>query len=117
MREEYFKGMDWTRSFVSGPLDPEWNACKFYCQICKGNVSIYGRGPREILRHYAPEQHLKKDKRWLYEYLAIENPVTRIVRHHVRGKDGKVLTPRQIVDELPHFIDVPLVDIGEKFPF
>ena len=117
MREEYFKGMDWTRTFVSGPLDPKWNPYKFYCQICKGNISIYGRGPREILRHHATELHLRKDQRWRYEYLAIEDPVTEVIRHQVRGKDGKVLTPRQLVDELPNFKDVPLVDIGEKFPF
>ena len=45
MREEYFEGMSWTRVFVSGPLDPEHNPYKFYCLICKDNVSIYTKGP------------------------------------------------------------------------
>ena len=53
MKEEYFEGMVWTRTFVSGPVDPKWNPYKFYCQICKGNISIYGKGARAILRRYA----------------------------------------------------------------
>ena len=35
MKEAYFKGIQWTRTFVTGPLDPEHNKHKFYCQICK----------------------------------------------------------------------------------
>ena len=59
LREEYFEGMSWTRTFVSGPLDPEHNPYKFYCLICKDNVSIYTKGPREILRHYSSERHIR----------------------------------------------------------
>ena len=44
MKGEYFEGIAWTRSFVCGPVDPKWNRYKFYCQICKKNVSIYGKG-------------------------------------------------------------------------
>ena len=117
MKEAYFKGMEWTKIFVSGPVDPRWNPYKFYCQICKGNISIYGCGAREILRHHATERHLRKDQRWRYEHLATEDPVTKMVKHYVRGKDGKLLTPYELQLELPKFFDVPLVDIGEKLPF
>ena len=85
-------------------MDPRRNPYKFYCQICKGNISVYGQGPREILLHYAIERHLRKDQRWRYEHLAIEDPVTKVVRQQMRGKDGKVLSPRKLVDELPNFI-------------
>ena len=37
--------------------------------------------------------------------------------HQVRDKDGYILTPLQLEKEKPLFIDVPLVDIGDKFPF
>ena len=50
MKEAYFKGIQWTRTFVTGPLDPEHNKHKFYCQICKTNVSIFSKGAREIVR-------------------------------------------------------------------
>ena len=114
MREEYFKGMSWARPFVSGPMDPKWNRYKFYCQICKGNVSIYGRGPKEILRHHATERHLRKDQRWRYEHLGVVDPVTQVVHHHVRGRDRKLLSPLELEAELPKIIDVELVDIGVK---
>ena len=117
MKEEYFEGMAWTRTFVSGPVDPKWNKYKFYCQICKGNVSIYGKGAREILRHYSTDKHLRKDQRWRYEHLSTIDPLTKAVQHQVRGRDGKILTPYQLEQELKHFIDAELVDIGEKLPF
>ena len=117
MKEAYFKGMEWTRTFISGPVDPKWNKYKFYCQICKANLSIYSKGAREILRHHSTEKHLPKDQRWRYEYLYKVDPVTKARYPQVRGKDGKFLSPYQLALELPKFKDVELVDIGEKLPF
>ena len=74
MKEAYFKRMEWTKIFVSGPVDPRWNPYKIYCQICKGNISIYGRRAKEILRHRATERHLRKEQRWRYEHLSREDP-------------------------------------------
>ena len=117
MREELFEGMSWARTFVSGPMDPKWNPYKFYCQICKGNVSIYGRGAKEILRHHATERHLRRDQRWRYEHLSVEDPVTKTFRYYVRDKNGKLLTPYELELEYAKFKDAALVDIGEKLPF
>ena len=117
MKEAYFKGMEWTKTFVSGPVDPRWNRNKFYCQVCKGNISIYGRGAREILRHHATERHLRKNQRWRYEHLSVEDPITKAVKHYVRGRDGRLLTPYELELKLPKFMDAELVDIGEKLPF
>ena len=47
MELSYFKGIQWTKVFVTGPLDPVHNKHKFYCQICKTNVSIYSKGAFE----------------------------------------------------------------------
>ena len=55
--------------------------------------------------------------RWRYDYLSVEDPVTGTVRHNVKGKDGRLLTPYELELENPKFKDVPLVDIGEKLPF
>ena len=117
MKEAYFRGMEWTRTFVSGPVDPKWNKYKFYCQICKANISIYSKGAREILRHHSTEKHLRKDQRWRYEYLYKLDPCTNTRIPQVRCKDGKLLTPYELAIELPRFKDVELVDIGEKLPF
>ena len=117
MKEAYFRGMEWTRTFVSGPVDPKWNKYNIYCQICKANISIYSKGARETLRHHSTEKHLRKDQRWRYEYLYKLDPCTNTRIPHVRGKDGKLLTPYVLAIELPRFKNVELVDIGEKLPF
>ena len=61
MKPAYFKGIQWTRVFVTGPLDHVHNKHKLYYQICKTNVSIYSKGAREIIRHYQSEAHLRRD--------------------------------------------------------
>ena len=118
IREEYIEEMSWTPRFVSGPLDPEHNPSKLYCLFCKDNVSLNAKGPREItLRHYSSERHLRKDQHWRYEHLSVTDTSTGMVKHRVRGRDGKLLTPYQLELELPKFIDAILVDIGDKLPF
>ena len=117
MKETYFKGVEWTRTFVSGPVDPKWNRYKFYCQICRANISIYGKGAREFLWHHSSEKHLRKDQRWRYEYLYKIDPVTKARIPQVRCKDGNLLSPFQLSLELPKFKNAELVDIGEKLPF
>ena len=114
MKKEYFESMPWTRTIVFGPMDPKWNPNKIYSQVCKCNVSMRSKGPREILRHYSTERHLRKDQRWTYEHLTIEDSMSpKKPRYQIRGKDGKVLTNYQLQLELPHFINTELVDIGE----
>ena len=87
MKEAYFKGIKWAKTFVTGPLDPEHNRLKFHCQICKTNWSIFSKGAREMIRHYQSESHLRKDQRWRFEHLRSVDKVTWQVRHEVRGKD------------------------------
>ena len=117
MKDAYFKGIQWTRTFVSRSLDPVHNKFKFYCMLCKTNVSIYSKGAREILRHCRTEGHLKKDQKWRYVHLQETDEVTGNITHQVRGKDGWVLTPVELEREKPLFIDVPLVEAGDRFPF
>ena len=117
MKDAYFKGIQWTRTFVTGPLDPVHNKYKFYCMLCKTNVSIYSKGAREILRHYKTEGHLRRDQKWRFIHLQETDSTTGLVTHQVRGKDGYVLTPLELEREKPHFIDAPLVDAGDHFPF
>ena len=117
LRDEMLDGMAWTRTFVSGPMDPRWNLYKFYCQICKGNISIYGRGAKEILRHHSTERHLRKDQRWRYEHLAVEDPITKTVHHQVRDGKERILAPNELRKEYQYFKSETLVDIGEELPY
>ena len=117
MKDAYFKGIQWARTFGSGPLDPVHNKFKFYCMLCKTNVSIYAKGAREILRHYRTEGHLRRDQKWRYTHLQETDEVTGIITHQVRGRDGYVLTPIELEKEKPFFMEAPLVEAGDRFPF
>ena len=48
MKPAYFKGIQWTRIFVTGPLDHVQNKYKFYCQTCKA-MCRYSRKDNERL--------------------------------------------------------------------
>ena len=115
MKEAYFKGISWTNTFVTGPLDPAHNQYKFYCRICKSNESIYSKGAREIVRHYQSESHLRKDQLWRYTYLKKVDPITGLETHQVREKDGVILTPLELEKEKPLFEGALLVDRGGEF--
>ena len=117
MKDAYSKGIQWTRTFVSGPVDHVHNKFKFHCMLCKTNVSIFSKGAREILRHYKTEGHLRKDQKWRYIHLQETDETTGVTTHQVRGKDGYVLTPIELEREKPLFLDIPPVETGDRFPF
>ena len=117
MKESYFKGIKWTKTFVTRFLDPIHNRHMFYCQICKSNVSIRSKGARGIIRQYQGETHLRKDQRWHFEHLSVTDKVTGSTGRQVRGKDGHILTSLELEREKPLFEIAPLVDVGEKYPF
>ena len=117
MREEFFAKIGWTRSFISCPADPIHNPYMVWCHICKKNFSIRSKGTMEILRHHRTEKHLRRDQRWRYEHLKSTDPVTLKTQHRVRGRNGKILSKMELAKELPKFMNVELVDIGERFPF
>ena len=117
MREEFFAKIGWTRSFISGPADPIHNPHMVWCHMCKKNFSIRSKGPFEILRHHRTEKHLRRDQRWRYEHLRSVDPVSGVIQHRVRGRNGKILNKMELAKEMPKFIHTELVDIGERFPF
>ena len=117
MNESCLRGQERTGAFATGPVDPEYNQFRFYCQICKYNVSMYSKGKGELRRHYRRESHLRKDQRWRYENLQQITPVTKVETPLVRDKTGVLLKGAAWQAELPFFMDEELVDIGPKYPF
>ena len=85
--------------------------------MCKKNFSFETKGGFEILRHHRSERHLRCDQRWRYEHLKSTDPVSGKTQHRVRGRNSKILTKMELAKELPKFIHVELVDVGERFPF
>ena len=85
MREEFFRKIGWTRSFISGPADPLHNPLMVWCHVCKRYFFIETKGTLEILRHHRTEKHLRRYQRWRYEHLITVDPNTKRVQHRVRG--------------------------------
>ena len=117
LKEDSFDGLEWTRIFACGPLKPEDNMYSFYCLMCKKNVSMYGKGRSELVRHYQRKSHFRIDQRWRYEHLRHTDPVTGVVKHYVRGLDGRVLDRVELPKELPLFENSTLVELGPRFPY
>ena len=49
--------------------------------------------------------------------MSVTDTITGVVKHRIRVKDGKLLTPYQMKLGLPKFIDAILFDIEDKMPF
>ena len=114
--KEAYKGIQWTCTFVTGPLDPEHNMHKLYCQIRKTNALIYSKGAREIVRHFQCESHFRKDhiggmNSWGRRTESTVAKSTRSV------KNGQILTPLELEKEKVHFMSAPLVKTGCSYPF
>ena len=116
MSEKFFAKIGWTRSFIFGPADPVHNPHMVWCRMCKKNFSIRSKGPIEILRHHRTEKHLRRDQLWRTEHLKSVDLISGKVQHRVGGRNGDVLTKIELAKELPKFIYVDLVDVGERFP-
>ena len=80
-------------------------------------AQILLQGPREIIRHYQSEAHLRKDHLASFEHLGRVGKFTGLTVHAVRGKDGRILSALELEKEKPLFLSALLVDIGPRFPF
>ena len=116
-KKAFFRGIKRSRTFVTGPMDPAHNKHKFFCQICKTNVSMYSKGARKIVRHFQAESQFLEDQRWRYEHLRKKDKVTILVTYENRGKNGQISTPFGLEKEKPYFESAPLVDTGCDYPF
>ena len=117
LRDEHLSNIGWARIFVTGPMDPENNKYCFYCRICNKNISMYGKGASEIVRHYKRPKHLRRDQRWRYENLRQEDSVKGRTRHFVRSSTGKLLSESELERERKHFMKAELVVLGPTFPY
>ena len=55
--------------FATGPIDREKTPYKWWCRVCRVELSLMSRGPLELLSHYKTETHLLKKHR-----IRIETP-------------------------------------------
>ena len=116
-KESYFRKIEWSRVFVTGPMNPQENTHSFFCRICQRNVSIYGKGAAEVKHHYASREHFRRDQKLRYTHLSRTDPITGNVSHYVRGKKGNLLENLELELEVPKLIDEDLVELGDIRPF
>ena len=62
------------RFFVTGPLDAANMPSRFYCRLCRKNVSVLTHGHHEVLRHFQGRRHFAHDQR-----LRLETPGWRVL--------------------------------------
>ena len=48
---------------ANGPIDKDKNPYKWWCRVCKVELSLMSRGTLELLSHYRSESHLVKEHR------------------------------------------------------
>ena len=64
---------------ATGPLDAEKTPYKWWCRVCRTELSLMSRGPLELISHYRSDTHLTKEHR-----IRMEIPGTPLF-----DKDGK----------------------------
>ena len=62
------------QSFVTGPSDAANIPSRFYCRVCRKNVSVLTHGHHEVLRHFQGSRHFARDQR-----LRLETPGWRVL--------------------------------------
>ena len=48
---------------ATGPIDKEKTPYKWWCRVCKIELSLMSRGPLELISHYKTDSHLVKEHR------------------------------------------------------
>ena len=52
---------------ATGPIDPEKTPCKWWCRVCRSELSLMSRGTLELMAHYRCDSHLIKEHRMRME--------------------------------------------------
>ena len=52
---------------ATGPIDPEKTPYKWWCPVCRSELSLMSRGTLELMAHYRCDSHLIKEHRMRME--------------------------------------------------
>ena len=93
--------------FVTGATDAAGKPSRFYCQICRKDVSVLTHGSHEILRHYQGVKHFARDQR-----LRLETPGWLVLNF-----EGNPLIESELERRKEHILRGPLVVRDREYPF
>ena len=63
LSESMFRKHPVLKFSATGPIDKEKTPYKWWCRVCKIELSLLSRGPLEMISHYKTESHLVKEHR------------------------------------------------------
>ena len=63
LTEAMFRKHPVLKFFATGPIDREKTPYKWWCRVCRVELSLMSRGSLELLSHYKTETHLLKEHR------------------------------------------------------
>ena len=92
---------------MTGPTDASTKLSKFYCQLCRKDVSVLTHGSSEVLRHFQVIQHFARDQRF-----QLETPGWRVL-----GFDGKPLTEDELERQREKILRIPRVVRDQEYSF
>ena len=93
--------------FVTGPTDAATKPSRFYCRICRKDVSVLTHGHHEILRHFQGSKQIPRDQR-----LRLETPGWEVLDY-----EGNVMIPAEVERQRERIMKAPLVVRDREYPF
>ena len=93
--------------FVTGATDAAGKPSRFYCRVCRKDVSVLTHDPHEFLRHYQGVKDFAGDQR-----LRLETPGWRVLDF-----EGNPLSESELERRREHILRGPLVVRDREYPF
>ena len=62
---------------ATGPLDPDRTPYKWWCRVCRVELSLMSRGSLELMSHYRSDSHLIKEHRIRMEFPGIPSMIKK----------------------------------------
>ena len=106
MKKRYAVG-ELAQFFVTGPTDAANKLSKFYCRLCRKDVSVRTHGSCEIIRHLQGLRHFARDQR-----LRLETPGWRVLDF-----DGNPLPEDELERQREKIMLAPLVIRDREYHF
>ena len=102
-----WRTIDVGRFFLTGPTDIATKPSRFYCRICRKDVSVLIHGHHEILRHFQGSKQFPRDQR-----LRLETPGWEVVDY-----EGNTMKPAEIEHQREKIMRASLVVRDREYPF
>ena len=105
--EEMLELAPFAKVFATGPEGPLENKYRFYCMLCRRNISMRTRGLYELKRHFQRDCHFQAHQRFREKHCPGK----------IRGRDGTVFYGWKLEAEREVYMELDFPDLDFKRPF